>query len=384
MRKILLTIILIASFVGGSFAQESEGIRFFEGTWDEALQLAKKEKKMIFMDCYSTWCGPCANMVRKVFPQKEVGDFYNRNFINVKFNMEKGEGIALCQRYNVVGYPTYLFITEEGFVTLMSAGFMEADKFLELGKKAVTAGPGDEERFVKGERDEVFVRNYVNRLLEYHQAANVESILNTLYKEQGLKILNNKNYWIAFDCCAADINAPLSVAFVEKRKKLYKLYGEEAVNQKIRNLYASIACVITLYDQQGRKDILSEEKKQKYFDLMKSRKLPDYAGLQNEIDFIILLRGGKLDEAYALGEEALKNANARKLCNWAALGERMTRDKEFRLKFANWARRALEMKHSEEVAEEGKSVLYDLETSADPVRSKHGGRKSLPMRGYLF
>ena len=118
--------------------------------------------------------------------------------------------------------------------------------------------------------------------------------------------------------------------------------------------------------------------------MIKYRKLPDYTGLQDEVNFILLLRSGKLEEAYTLGEESLKNANARKLCNWAALGERLTRGKDIRLKFANWARRALEMKHSEEVDEEGKSVLHDLETSVDPVRNKHAGRRSLPMRGYLF
>ena len=88
-KHIILNLILCCSLVFPAMAQENgEGIRFFEGTWEEALQKAKEENKLIFMDCYSTWCGPCAQMVRKIFPIKEVGDFYNKNFICLKRNME--------------------------------------------------------------------------------------------------------------------------------------------------------------------------------------------------------------------------------------------------------------------------------------------------------
>ena len=94
MNRIILGLVFLLSCSGAVKAQEqnSEGMRFFEGTFEEALQLAKKENKLIFMDCYGPWCGPCAQMVRLIFPLKEVGDFYNEHFINMKRDMEKGEG----------------------------------------------------------------------------------------------------------------------------------------------------------------------------------------------------------------------------------------------------------------------------------------------------
>ena len=61
-------------------AQES-GIRFFHGTWDEAIALAKKEKKKIFVDFYTEWCGPCLNMSLTVFVLPQVGEVYNKNFV---------------------------------------------------------------------------------------------------------------------------------------------------------------------------------------------------------------------------------------------------------------------------------------------------------------
>ena len=47
---------------------------------------------MIFLDAYASWCGPCKMLQKNVFTKKAVGDFYNSKFINVKMDMEKGEG----------------------------------------------------------------------------------------------------------------------------------------------------------------------------------------------------------------------------------------------------------------------------------------------------
>ncbi|MBS7196682.1 MAG: thioredoxin family protein [Bacteroidales bacterium] len=390
MKHIILNLILCCSLVFPAMAQENgEGIRFFEGTWEEALQKAKEENKLIFMDCYSTWCGPCAQMVSKIFPMKEVGDFFNKNFICLKRNMEKeeGNGIALQKRYDVVGYPTYLFITGEGYLTWQDAGFMEADKFIALGRKAISMiGKGDEERFAKGERDEAFVKGYVQESLRMHQADKVEGILNQLYKEKGIKLLKDPDYWQAFDCCAADTESPLSLAFIKNYKKMCKTVGKFATDQKVRNLYVSIAKVISLNDITARyKDSENPAKKEAYFKTMEERKIPYCKELQQEVNFIQFLRKGKSAEAYALGEEALAKADARMLGNWAALGERMGKGKEFRTKMAAWAKRALDLGVDESMQAEVQSVLLDLETSENPVRGgkKSAPRKSLPMRGYL-
>ena len=67
---------------------QAGGIDFFHGTWEEALEKAKKEDKLIFVDAYTTWCGPCKRMSKQVFPQDAVGEFYNKNFVSMKIDME--------------------------------------------------------------------------------------------------------------------------------------------------------------------------------------------------------------------------------------------------------------------------------------------------------
>ena len=59
----------------------------------EALEKAKKENKLVFIDAYTAWCQPCVMMGKNVFTLDKVADFYNRNFINLKIDFGK-ESIA--------------------------------------------------------------------------------------------------------------------------------------------------------------------------------------------------------------------------------------------------------------------------------------------------
>lgn len=75
-----------------SFMSAQEGIQFKKCSWNEALEVARKENKIIFIDFYTEWCGPCYNMAQQVFVLHSVGSFYNSNFISLKIDAEKGEG----------------------------------------------------------------------------------------------------------------------------------------------------------------------------------------------------------------------------------------------------------------------------------------------------
>jgi thioredoxin 1 len=113
------------------------GIQFTTISFQEALKLAKKEKKNIFLDAYASWCGPCKMLKRNVFTQQEVGDFFNKNFINMAIDMEQGEGPQLAQKYRVQAYPTLLFINDKGEVVGNAVGYHKAEDLIAVGKKYV-------------------------------------------------------------------------------------------------------------------------------------------------------------------------------------------------------------------------------------------------------
>lgn len=120
-----------------SVTPSESGITFSSLSFQEALKLAKKEKKNIFLDAYASWCGPCKMLKRNVFSQQPVGEFFNKNFINLAIDMEEGEGPQLARKYRVQAYPTLLFINENGDVVGSEVGYHNETELISVAKKYV-------------------------------------------------------------------------------------------------------------------------------------------------------------------------------------------------------------------------------------------------------
>ena len=125
----LLTAML--AFIGSvALAQNDQGIKFEKGTFSEILAKAKAQKKLVFMDVYASWCGPCKRMAAEVFTQKKVGDYFNATFVNAKFDAEVGEGRSIAARYGVNAYPTFLLLDSNGKLVGKMVGGSPADEFI--------------------------------------------------------------------------------------------------------------------------------------------------------------------------------------------------------------------------------------------------------------
>ncbi|MFI5221068.1 MAG: thioredoxin family protein [Bacteroidia bacterium] len=129
--------VVILLFAGWKPADESSGIQFFQGTWKQALAKAKKEHKPIFLDLSASWCSPCKLLKKVTFTNPEVGDFYNKNFINVEFDGEKGDGDKLSDRFNIYGFPALFYIDENDKVIYRADGYKTPAALIELGKKVL-------------------------------------------------------------------------------------------------------------------------------------------------------------------------------------------------------------------------------------------------------
>ncbi|OFZ67115.1 MAG: hypothetical protein A3D92_15480 [Bacteroidetes bacterium RIFCSPHIGHO2_02_FULL_44_7] len=110
------------------------GIAFFQGSWEEALTKAKTEKKLIFLDAYTEWCGPCKQMSKSVFTNEQLGAYFNENFVCYKMDMEKGEGPRMAQKLGVDAYPSLFFLDGKEKVISTNIGFHTADQLMDLGK----------------------------------------------------------------------------------------------------------------------------------------------------------------------------------------------------------------------------------------------------------
>lgn len=140
MKNNRLLLSLVCSFIlvcQSAFAQESDsGIQFEKLSFNELKKKAAAESKLLFIDCYTTWCGPCKLMSKTIFPDPVVGEFYNAHFINAKIDMEKGEGPEIAKKYNVNSYPTYLFMNGNGELVHRAGGSMPSADFIAVGEDA--------------------------------------------------------------------------------------------------------------------------------------------------------------------------------------------------------------------------------------------------------
>ncbi len=131
MNKIVIisaavVVILIVAFKSPSVnfnENVAGGIQFKKESWNDVLKMAKKENKLIFLDIYASWCGPCKRLKANTFSDAEVGKLYNQKFINVALDGEKGEGVMIAQKYQVESYPTLLFFNGNGNIVKRTGGY---------------------------------------------------------------------------------------------------------------------------------------------------------------------------------------------------------------------------------------------------------------------
>ena len=111
------------------------GIKFRGMSLEEAKKEAKSTGKIIFIDAYTDWCGPCKKMAATTFTDEKVGEVFNSKFINIKIEMEKSEdGPAVARAYGVRAYPTLLFIDGSGMLKKQVVGLQTPEQLIAVAK----------------------------------------------------------------------------------------------------------------------------------------------------------------------------------------------------------------------------------------------------------
>ena len=104
-----------------------------------ALDRARAEDKLVFIDFYTSWCLPCKLMDEDVFTDRQFGDYMNENFVSVKINAELGNGPNLAAIYGVQAYPTLLFVDADGRVQTKKEGAAYQTELRRMGNEALAA-----------------------------------------------------------------------------------------------------------------------------------------------------------------------------------------------------------------------------------------------------
>jgi thioredoxin-related protein len=202
MKKYIIAVFSAILLVSNVVAVgQTEGIKFNNNlSWTSLLKKAKEENKLVFMDCYTTWCGPCKMMSQKIFPRTEIGNYFNDRFISIQIQMDSTGGDnddirnwyqdakRIMHEQKIDGFPTYLFFTSEGKLIHRGQGYIETPQdFIDIAKKA---------------------QIYPKLLNEYQQGAHDTSFL----KELTLA---------ALDISDTSISGPASKEYMKKLGDIY-------------------------------------------------------------------------------------------------------------------------------------------------------------------
>jgi len=228
-------LLTVLAYCTSGWSQETQGIVFFHGTLQQGLDEAAKRGVPVFIDAFTTWCGPCKMMSSTVFPDKEVGEYYNANFICMKIDMEKEEGPQIAAKYAVRSYPSFLFLKSNGDVVSRDVGARGAQEFITLGKAVV--GKFDmtadyAKKYDAGDRSPELVLAYIKALNKSGKGST--KVFNEYCKAQK-DMGSDGNIKIVYEgVVTADSKA--FDYFAKYRSEIEKSVGKEAYLEKLNQV----------------------------------------------------------------------------------------------------------------------------------------------------
>lgn len=240
MRYFILLLSCICSFTALGqaipYAPAAKGIHFEHGTWSEIQQKAKSAHKGIFIDCYTSWCGPCKWMAANVFTDDTVGLLHNNNYINFKQDMEKGEGPGLSGQFGIYAYPTMIYFDENSRILNKQVGGLPVPEFIKKSSEALYFPSIDTmiNQFNKGQKDPRFLVNLL--ILLPSKDPMKEKVLRTYFS-----ILKEEQYaeevpFMVMNLFETNVMSPEFI-YMQANKALYEgKYGKEKVEKMIQRI----------------------------------------------------------------------------------------------------------------------------------------------------
>ncbi|MET3877668.1 thioredoxin domain-containing protein [Chitinophaga sp. OAE865] len=263
MKKLFLLAFLLPLLA----VAQDKGMHFEHGSsWADVQAKAKAENKYIFVDCFTTWCGPCKFMSANIFPQEKVGSFMNDKFINVKVQMDQTDkdneevkswyaaAKQIEKDYAIRAYPTFLIFAPDGHIVDRQVGGAEADQFIE--RCAASLNPATQyytqlDLYKKGNRDTAFLRQMALLALNKYDQENALLISKEyISKQKDLYSPVNLGFIAKFTNSSKD---PGFNMFLHNADKVNKILGPGKAEQKVMDIVAQEEVYPELMKKDGSK-----------------------------------------------------------------------------------------------------------------------------------
>lgn len=348
-KSILFVIIGLSFFISNSFAQSSShdekeaGILFDHSSWDDVLKKAQTENKLIFIDAYTTWCGPCKMMAKNVFTDAEVGTLFNQNFINVKLDMEKEPGLSLKSKLSVTAYPTLIFIDSNVNIEHKAVGALPKAEFLKFGNEvlgdAMKLSDYNEAYQKDGVANLEFLTNYLEMLSSAGENAKLKEVVMRYFDELELAKLLSQENWDLFKTYIHNTDNKAFRYLLDQRKAFEAAFETNEVTEKI--YYTFLRQGNQLCDKlESGKFQLNTERQVQFLSQLEKYEIKDRAKI---------IAYSNISTARSLGnwksfvnhistnlKSGLIDKSIMSLYNYALPINRATEDKDLRTEAAKW------------------------------------------------
>ena len=231
---IRIKIILIQLLLFVQFTLAQTGIIFFENGINAAFDKGKAEHKPVLLWCYATWCPHCKVMKETVFPDAQVGEFFNRNFVCVAMDMEIGQGYNLNKELKINAFPTFVFYNTNGEIVYRVEAELKKEAFIAEGKSSLIPQkqlPYLKKQFENNVNNSEYCFTYIRTLKK--AGMEVSTVANQYFATQTDKQLLSEINWRIFSNGVSEINSHVFQFVISHQKEFANISSPERLKRKL-------------------------------------------------------------------------------------------------------------------------------------------------------
>ncbi len=208
--------------------------------WSNALEKAEQEDKLIFLDIYATWCGPCKYLDSNVYPDEKLGEIYNEEYVNAKIDGESEFGRTLVSKYRLTAYPTMYYLTEDEEIITTVVGVREAGPLGEIGSTVAdnfSTLSSFSKRYDNNELSTFELIDYQSLLLEIGQDQKAADVAGKILPGLTEEDIMNPEYKDLIINSPVGLDSKVYKVLAENREEFTEAWSEEEVNDLYSNIY---------------------------------------------------------------------------------------------------------------------------------------------------